>query len=222
MDPTPRQNTSEAEFSPFFEGHARHFTSKQNNPWQSIAMVLVVCVLIYGYMSSRSSSLVGRLMIPLGVAAVGVPFCLVDFLKAQRLAKQGVLVNTVVVQANPLLYQPSRSAGGAPALVVFSFDPISRERLEALVEKAHQCHREGGTTPAEKKLGRLLRDETYRQYRRVLIPVELTDGAVVYLADLWIPRKSLAQGYLDANSLTCIATPGARGWLLLIPPLAAG
>ena len=215
----PLEN-NETEFSSTFESHARLFTAKQNPPWHSLGMIFIACLLVFGFMVSQGSSALVSLIIPLGVAVIGVPIALADSVKAKRLAKQGILVNAILVQANDSLYHPSNSGGGAPALVVFSFEDIPYKNLGALVERAHMYRQSGGTTAAEKKLGAILRDERYIQYRRVTVPQELTEGAVVYMADLWINRKALPQGYLQTNQLICIATPGARGWLLLIPPMS--
>lgn len=154
------------------------------------------------------------------------------YAQRKQIARKGELVTGYVVQCASALLKP----GAEPThscRVLFSF--------QSEVGGDSRYMRHLANTVAELK-DKLPRGDMDRQYvaalasetnttapRRYLLPLSLTDGSAVYLADLSVSRAHLPGGYLHTDALACLAEPGANGgiemlpeWLLdRVPPRAA-
>jgi hypothetical protein len=127
------------------------------------------------------------------------------------------------VQANLDLYEPGTR--GNPGLVVVSFDPqATLPLLEQAAEAAYVLKR----TPDEQVPSSAMptaravmaNEDGWCYHRRVRMAPELTQGRVMYLADLWFHRPFLADGYLSDRQprlIACLAQPGEQGGIELIP-----
>ena len=127
------------------------------------------------------------------------------------------------VQANFDLYGPGTQ--GNPGLVVVSFDPqATLPLLEHAAEAAYVLK----GTPDEQVPAALMptaravmaNEEGWCYHRRCRMAPELTQGRAMYLADLWFHRAFLADNYLSDRQprlLACLAQPGDRGGIELIP-----
>lgn len=133
----------------------------------------------------------------------------------------GKPVAAAVVQAGPLLLQNSGYSGAT--VVVFSFD--SRIDPTTLTSTANML--------AEGKWGELTderfepgadllqaSDVQWQHGRRVRIPARSGVELEFYVADLWIPREFLLDGFLSPRQpriLPCLATAGDQGAVELLP-----
>ena len=138
----------------------------------------------------------------------------------KKVARKGELVTGYVVQCASALLKP----GVEPALacrVLFSFQP------EVGGDTRYMRYLAGVVTDLKNKLGRgdmdrqyvaaLASETTARANRRYLLPLSLTDGSAVYLADLFVSRAHLPGGYLHTDALPCLAETGTTGGIELLP-----
>src|SRR5439155_8757202 len=90
------------------------------------------------------------------------------------------------------------------------------ELASRLVELKTRSSRHAGEKAARDAI--LSNEDMAVPYRRVRLPANLTDGRVVYAADLWIRRRYLPGGFLsDERRLPCIAEPGDEGAIEMLP-----
>ncbi|MBC8141305.1 MAG: hypothetical protein H7Y38_07665 [Armatimonadetes bacterium] len=142
------------------------------------------------------------------------------YAQRKQIARKGELVTGYVVQCASALLKP----GAEPTLscrVLFSF--------QSEVGGDTRYMRHLANTVAELK-NKLPRGDMDRQYvaalasetatninRRYLLPLSLTDGSAVYLADLSVSRAHLPGGYLHTDALACLAESGATGGIEMLP-----
>jgi hypothetical protein len=147
-----------------------------------------------------------------------------DAVAAERLSLQyrsgGQPVIAARVQANFELYEPGTR--GNPGLVVVSFDPqATLPLLEQAAEAAYELKGEDAP-PALLSTARavMANENGWCYHRRARMAPELTQGRVMYLADLWFHRPCLADKYLSNRQprlIACLAQPGEAGGIELIP-----
>jgi hypothetical protein len=125
------------------------------------------------------------------------------------------------VQANNALY--GQGFSGAPAMVVFSFDPgVSPMKIEETAEMIYDLKSSDTQNPVllAAAAGPRASDEFWVYHRRYRIPPELTEGRLIYCGDIWIHRQFLADGYFSSRTprlLPLLAQPGDVGGVELIP-----
>ncbi len=133
-------------------------------------------------------------------------------------------VSAKVVQANEILWKAGDES--APCVVLITFDRGAPRRL--LAELARLMMDLKGTNPPKRDLrfmAELVTDESYYYHERNRLPKSVTEGVEVYAAGLWLHRPFLRDGRLrmsygaedPVRDLPCLATPGDRGGIELIP-----
>ncbi len=132
------------------------------------------------------------------------------------LAKSGIPVWVVLVQANSLLFEPGEF--DMPCEVLFSFEPAGgkTDYLSRLAESMYDLKDAPQSDPDLRYVSGLVTDEKAVKYRRRRLPVSFTGGPIVYCADLVIIRSNLAVGFIQARVLPCLAEPGEEGALELL------
>jgi hypothetical protein len=133
----------------------------------------------------------------------------------------GKPVAAALVQAGPLLLQNSGHSGAA--VVLFSFDPrIDPATLRSTADMLAQG-KWGELTDERFEPGTELlqaSDVQWKHCRRVRIPARTSAELEYYVADLWIPREFLLDGFLSPRQpriLPCLATAGDQGAIELMP-----
>lgn len=143
----------------------------------------------------------------------------------QRLAdvhqRGGKPVAAAVVQAGPLLLQNSGQSGAA--VVVFSFDPrINPPALSATAAMLGEGKWGEMADPRFEPGADVLQgsDVQWQPGRRVRIPARTAAELEFYVADLWLPREFLLDGFLSPRQpriVPCLATAGDQGAIELLP-----
>jgi len=130
--------------------------------------------------------------------------------RKNRVASRGVPVPVYLVQANRAIF----SAGPGAAyycLVLFTFDTqrmYDGEYMRNLAATVASMKNTQQPTQDGQYVANLTTDERASLDRRRPLPASMTGGAVVYAADLVLPRVRLANGYLQReNDLLCLAEP---------------
>ncbi len=138
----------------------------------------------------------------------------------RRLSASSEYLSAAVLQANGRLYEPGDT--DEFCFVLFSFDPAwsgQPARLQALASILKMVK---GTTPVDPNMRRIadmISDERAVEYRRRVLPTNVTEGATIYYADLLVYRRFLAGGILEPGAIVRIlAEPGEQGRLELSPP----
>jgi hypothetical protein len=128
----------------------------------------------------------------------------------------GVVVNTVLIQANSKLFHPGTEY--LPCLVSLTFDSsVSRSELIDLAHRLYQLKNQTYTSYDSAYASHLTSDERAIRHRRRRIPQKYTGEREIFAADLWIYRPYLSQGFVVDYVLPCLADPGESGELLLLP-----
>lgn len=140
----------------------------------------------------------------------------------QALARKGVPVWGVLVQANSKLFEPGTM--DLPCLVIFSFEPAGGhlDYMQRLAHEIFDLKETQQTDPDRRFVANLTTDERAYKYRRRRVPVSFTGGPTVYCADLYITRSCLSAGFLTERALPCFAELGETGMLELLPWWMAG
>jgi hypothetical protein len=137
----------------------------------------------------------------------------------QAIQPRGVHRQAALVQANNQLWEPGDVT--LPALVLISF-----ERGSDVMSTLHDLAAEAAALKSRRRprdrdeqwVGDALRDEEAFYHRRRRLPRSFTGGRVVYLADLWMPRRYLRNGVLGrVREFPVLAEPGDEGGLELLP-----
>jgi hypothetical protein len=142
-------------------------------------------------------------------------------------ARRGVEVRAVLVQANRLLYQ-----GGVhdnlPALVLVALDPQVANDDAYMLDLTHrlfELKQANPRTPAEQHAQSIILANENRAvyHRRAQLPTDFTHGHAVYACDLWVHRPYLTHGYLvrEERFLPCVFDTHPDGGIELLPPLVA-
>jgi hypothetical protein len=133
--------------------------------------------------------------------------------------RTGVFVLGCIVQANMNLYY--LRDGDNAAVICYSTDERFRWKYHRLAElcrmsfaeKQQPIYKKG----PEHRVGATLRSEGYQAGRRTRLPRTWTDGACVYLQDIYIQRKYLREGFLQGEPLLCIVSTGWLPAVFLVP-----
>ena len=121
-------------------------------------------------------------------------------LRRRQVIERGVAVTAYPVWAHERLERPGTQPHPARALVTFDAD--AARDSDWLRYLAHRC---------------VVKPSRFRRYRRRGLPLGQTDGYSVYLVDLDIFPGYLEGGYVSGVPLPCLAEPGERGGIELIP-----
>ncbi len=115
----------------------------------------------------------------------------------------------------PIIVGPERSAGVHCGLVLGSFAAAPADVLERLSEDFGNIYTGEREDAGTKRLVRLLRDDSYTENRRRLVPQEFSEGYELYLFDA---ELKLADCYTGENVRAAYAAlPGPVGPIMQVP-----
>jgi tetratricopeptide (TPR) repeat protein len=140
--------------------------------------------------------------------------------RARGIARNGSVVQAALVMANVVLFDPS-SQEDAPCRVLLTFDPVlgkDPQRLQKLARWLVGFKDTHQTDPEMQYVAELTTVEAANPFQRRRLPPRFTDGAVVYVTDLFVYRRFFPAGVSGRDLLACVAEPGDRGLQELIPP----
>jgi hypothetical protein len=145
---------------------------------------------------------------PLGVALLsrGISARIERTLERKRAAsrrqtiERGVAVTAYPVWTHERLERPGIEPH--PALALVTFDADAARDSDWLRYLAHRCP---------------VKPSAFHRYRRRALPLSQTDGYTVYVIDLDVFPGYLEDGYVSGVPLPCLAEPGERGGIELIP-----
>ena len=142
----------------------------------------------------------------------------------QRVARvrerKGVPVRAALVQANDALFQEGQD--DLPGLVVFCTDGRAGDmELLDLADRVFGLRKLSPTDPDQAAVARLAADERFVCYGRDRLPRSFAGAREVYVGHLQFHRPFLTGGRLTDPLLDCLAEPGERGMLELIPQVPA-
>jgi hypothetical protein len=106
------------------------------------------------------------------------------------------------------------------ALVLLTFDPGRINDHGFMMGLAHKLQSLENTEQSDPDLVyamNIVNDRSHVKDRRQLLPMSMTSGAVVYVADIELKRSRLEQNYLSSTNLTCIAEHKDGGRIELVP-----
>lgn len=133
-----------------------------------------------------------------------------------QLGQTGEVVFTYIVIANTTLKH--NEGANAPALVVGNFNEgKDDQKIMELREKLADAALGLAEDQEGRELSALLRDDDYTFQRRRQIPSRLTGGISLTAFDLQIVGKYLPTRTLQIEAIPCIAEPGKRGLICMIP-----
>lgn len=146
------------------------------------------------------------ILVVLGVAFVAlvVIFAVKEGRRKKYTLTHGEATHGWLVQANEKLFQDG--VIDYPALILISPDPATnndREFMTGLAERVFALKFEEGETKAERKVARLMADETYVEGKRDRLPDEFTDGRSVYLTHIMVYRDHLPGNKLRYRKVYC-------------------
>jgi|GEM_PF-3708572 len=127
-------------------------------------------------------------------------------------------VPTLLLHAFKDLYEPGHVDNSAAVLLTFDqglLNPL--ERLADVWRRARECSPEGDEI--ERQVADTLASDIAVEHRRKLLPLEFTEGAEVFVADICIRRCLLAEGRLDREKavIEVAAEPAPGGRLAQLP-----
>lgn len=131
----------------------------------------------------------------------------------------GVPVQAAVVQANWVLYDED-SEEDAFCLVLVTFDPAlggDAARLTKMAEDLYAIFRREPRGSVEEYLHSLNTDLYAEPDRRRRLPESFTGGPLAFACDLFVYRRFLPQRGLVDRLVPCVAEPGDRGRVALLP-----
>jgi hypothetical protein len=145
-------------------------------------------------------------LIVLGVAFVGfVIYANVSEGKKKRYTlENGEATHGWLVQANNALFEDGFL--DSYALIILSPDKATnndRDYMTELADRIMELKTEEGETKAERKVSRLMADETYVEGKWDKLPDEFTGGKPVYLAHLMVYRDDLPGKKLKYRKVYC-------------------
>ena len=172
-------------------------------------------------------SLKGSLIeLPLiAIAAIskpGVAFKAFGLLRRDRKRWLSFIRAAEPVIAYPLMVnQVLRRPGSEPSagLVLISFDESASQSSELMVNLALRVTSASSrsTDATEREVAALMEDETHVPSRRRRLPNALTGDRAVFACDLWIPPLLLRNHQVDCPLIPCMAEPGERGRINVLP-----
>jgi hypothetical protein len=137
--------------------------------------------------------------------------------------ENGAKTHGWLVQANAALFEPGNANN--PALVVISPDARTNddeEFMTDLAERIMELKGEEGETKAERKVARLMADETYISGKRDELPAEFTDGKTVFLVHIMIYRDHLPGKKIEERKIPCAIVWDEPGTLVCTRPAPSG
>jgi hypothetical protein len=138
----------------------------------------------------------------------------------RMVVRRGLPVTGYLLWAHDDLYKEGGVTNALPCRVLFTTDPALESDPEYMRHLVRKVFALSDTLPDDREMrqiSRLTTDTTHIHYRRLRIPLAMTDGAPVYAADLWVERGFLPEGYLLGETLPCFAEPGPVGGIELVP-----
>lgn len=141
----------------------------------------------------------------------------------KRIRETGKPVLGVLVMANAQFLQ-EKSIASAPALVIISHEPPSPTLAAAMRDVASDLFelytadddQVAGLSAPERQTAELIKNDSYREGRRNRIPLELTQGRVLYMTDIWLQRDRLPDHIGESRVLACLATGQDEGEIMAI------
>ena len=121
-------------------------------------------------------------------------------LRRRQVIERGVAVTAYPVWTHERLERPGTEPH--PALALISFDADAARDSDWMRYLAHRCR---------------IKPSPFHRYRRQQLPPGQTDGYPVYVVDLDVFPGYLEDGYVSGAPLPCLAEPGERGGIELIP-----
>ncbi len=148
----------------------------------------------------------GWILVGLGVAFVilVVIFTIKEGKKKRYALENGAQTHGWLVQANNALFEDGLMDN--PGLVIISPDKKTnddRDFMSDLADQIMELKTEEGDTKAERKVSRLMADETYVEGKRDKLPEELTKGKTVFLVHIMIYRDHLPGKKLRHRKVYC-------------------
>jgi hypothetical protein len=139
--------------------------------------------------------------------------------RVERLRRRGRRVHAVLVQANAGMYEPGDT--DLPGLVLISFERIEDVDLEEIAERVYWLKQNPPANAAEARVASYVQaSEALAVYhRREQLPLDFTNGRVVYVCDLWFHRPYLEGGLLLDRWIDCLAEPGKHGGIEHVWPI---
>lgn len=142
----------------------------------------------------------------------------------KRIREAGKPVLAVVVMANSEFLRTT-SIASAPALVIFSLEDPSPALADAMRELGSELFElytaaaddVAKLPPFQQLTAELIKNDRYQEGRRTRLPLELTRGRVIYMADIWIERDRLPEHIAIARILACLATGQDEGEIIALP-----
>jgi len=127
--------------------------------------------------------------------------------------KSAVPVMAYPIMVNSVLRRPGTKPSAG--LVIMSFDELSQSEILDLVSRIE--HEDVPSEEHRRFLSQLLNDESYQPNRRRMLPASITSGKIIYACDLWIPPLLLKNNCLELHHLPCLAEPGDKGRINVLP-----
>lgn len=106
------------------------------------------------------------------------------------------------------------------ALVLGDFRSSSEYSVDWLARKAAflgKLYREGPSRPEDESLYSLLRDDTYRPYRRRRVPEPHAEGTELFLFDVELDVSEGRTTPFETILFAFVATPGEKGEIMQVP-----
>jgi len=128
----------------------------------------------------------------------------VDAKKKKYTLENGTATHGWLVQANESLFESGNM--DLPALIVISPDADTNddeEYMTGLAGRIMELKGEEGETKEERKVARLMADETYIAGRRDELPAKFTGGKTVFLVHIMIYRDHLPKKRLEDRKVPC-------------------
>lgn len=143
----------------------------------------------------------------------------------RRIRENGKPVLAVLVMANSEFLR-EKTIESAPALTIFSHEPPTASLAEALHELAADLfdlytaddEEIAGLPPHQQQTAEIIKSDAYHEGRRNRVPLQLTRGRVIYMADIWIHRDHLPEHVEESRVLACLASGTEEGEIMVLPP----
>ncbi|MCC9605907.1 hypothetical protein LOC68_20565 [Blastopirellula sp. JC732] len=164
------------------------------------------------------------LLLVLTIVALSIYGSISDAAAEKRIRENGKPVLAVLVMANSEFLR-KQSIASAPALVIFTLEPPSTSLADVMRELASELFElytaepgdVAGMSKPQRNAAERLKDDSYREARRTRVPLELSSGRVIYMADIWIDRDRLPDHVAFTRVLACMATGQDEGEIMALP-----
>lgn len=141
--------------------------------------------------------------------------------KEKRIRESGQPVLAVIVMVNPQFVRDEEMAM-APALALYSLDPPSATLAADMAETAAELFSLYTTEPSKiaslptavRQIAERLKDDDYQENRRTRVPREMSQGHVLYIADMILRRRYLPEGFMFSKHMACVVTGQDEGQIL--------